>query len=268
MLSIRTLRHGGRGGREIADYLLRGESRYYAVSAASAYWVGRLRDRLGLGVELKEGDFLLLLDGVHPQLGIEIARGAGGRRTHGTDLTFSAPKSASILLALGCEEVRIAHRLAVRTALDFVERRLIRYRIKANGRIGWFQSHEALFAVFEHEVSREKEPQLHSHAVLLNLTWDPVSGKYRALRNDEIYVAQKAVGLIYRSALARALEAFGFAVRLRDPAEGLFEVAGVPEGLAEALSTRRRQIEAQVAAWESEAATPGLPERSCSSLRV
>jgi conjugative relaxase-like TrwC/TraI family protein len=237
----------------VADYLFGRQGKYFAESAVHTEWYGSLARRWGLYLNpVDEVDFRMLLEGVHPRLGLALARGPGGKHCPGTDLTFSAPKSVSVLLALGCEEVRAAHRHAVREALAFVEAYCIRYRLKRGGRVLWRQSRAALFAVFEHETSRAGDPQLHSHAILLNVTYDKEYGKYRALRNDEIYRAQLAAGLVYRAALAEALRGYGFGIRITDPGKGLFEVAGVPDAAVEALSTRRAEIRELVERWRAE----------------
>jgi conjugative relaxase-like TrwC/TraI family protein len=254
MLSVRVIVSGTPADEQaVADYLFGREGKYFAESAVYTEWYGSLSRRWGLYLNpVDETDFRMFLDGIHPHFGLALPRGAGGRRCPGTDLTFSAPKSVSVLLALGCEEVRAAHRAAVREALAFVEAYCIRYRLKRGGRVLWRQGREALFAVFEHETSRAGDPQLHSHAVLLNVTYDDEHGKYRALRNDEIYRAQLCAGLVYRAALAEALRGFGFEIRITDPEKGLFEVAGVPDAAIEALSTRRAEIRALVERWRAE----------------
>jgi hypothetical protein len=100
-------------------------------------------------------------------------------------------------------------------------------------------------AKFRHETSRERDPQLHTHALVLNLTRRS-DGAWRALRNDEIVKATKYLGAVYRAELAAELQTLGYA--LRHGREGTFELAHLERAQLAAFSRRAEQIERRLAA--------------------
>ena len=101
----------------------------------------------------------------------------------GWDATFSAPKSVSLTALVGGDDrVREAHRAAVTTALDELER-------YTQARIGGNNPAETtgkfIAAKFEHDTARPVDgyaaPQLHTHAVIFNVT-ERADGSTRALQ--------------------------------------------------------------------------------------
>src|SRR6266511_1376444 len=88
-------------------------------------WVGRGAVLLELRGAPEPGDLSALLDGRHPVSGEALGRRSASLRNAGFDLTFTAPKSVSVLLAVGDERVRqavlSAHEAGVRAALDYLE---------------------------------------------------------------------------------------------------------------------------------------------------
>ncbi|UGS37204.1 hypothetical protein DSM104329_03619 [Capillimicrobium parvum] len=90
----------------------------------------------------------------------------------GFDLTFSAPKSVSVLFAAGGEQVRRAvvdgHEAAVRDALGYLEREAVQVR---RGAAGAIKEHAGglIAGAYRHRTSRAGDPQLHTHVVAANL---------------------------------------------------------------------------------------------------
>ena len=101
-------------------------------------------------------------------------------------------------------------------------------------------------ATFRHDLSRNLDPQLHTHCVIANMARCP-SGKWRTMVNDGLYHSKAAIGAIYRAELARGLRGLGYRLE-RTHADGRFEIAGVPRDVMRAFSTRRQEIEAALAA--------------------
>ena len=101
----------------------------------------------------------------------------------GYDLTFTVPKSAPVLWALGDEPTRAAvvgaHHAAVGQALGFVEHAVVRTRV---GAAGCRQVRTAgMVAVgFDHYDTRAGDPGLHTHVVLANKVQGP-DKKWRSL---------------------------------------------------------------------------------------
>lgn len=110
-------------------------------------------------------------------------------------------------------------------------------------------------ATFDHATSRELAPQLHTHAVVANVTRRD-DGVWRALHNPSFFRDKMHLGRVYRSELARELQNLGYAPTVTDPERGLFEVQGLPQDLLEAFSQRRAQVEERFAALKASGSYP------------
>src|SRR5262249_49980668 len=109
------------------------------------------------------------------------------------------------------------------------------------GRI--IQKAPLLFALFEHGTSRAEDPQLHTHALAINIT---VLGdeKARAIDSTYFYNHKMAAGSLYRCELAQALRELGFEIRqVQHGSSLMFEIVGIPEEAMEFYSKRRAEIE-------------------------
>ncbi len=98
-----------------------------------------------------------------------------------------------------------------------------------------------VIGMFRHEMSRAKDPQLHTHAVVLNMT-RRADGAWRALSNEDIFRVQHEIDALYKAELAKGLQALGYAIRLVDD-KGNFELAHISREQIEAFSERSRVIE-------------------------
>jgi hypothetical protein len=143
-----------------------------------------------------------------------------------------------------------AHDRAVSRAIAAAEERA-QARKKVKGQSHVEDTRNLVVAKFRHETSREGDPQLHTHALVLNLTCRS-DGEWRALRNDEVVKATKYLGALYRPELAAELQRLGYT--LRHEREGMFELAHMKRGQLAAFSQRAAQIERRLAA---EGLTPG-----------
>ena len=72
------------------------------------------------------------------------------------------------------------------------------------------QTSNLVIARYEHDTSRELDPQLHTHLVAANLTYDGVEGKWKALQASEIYDQREYLTEVYRNALAREVMKLGY----------------------------------------------------------
>jgi conjugative relaxase-like TrwC/TraI family protein len=165
-------------------------------------------------------------------------------RRSGVDLTFSAPKSVS-LLAYVTGDKRIlgengANMKAVARAMAWVEKNLAEGRKDVEGRKVPVQTGNLVFALFQHDTSRALDPQAHVHAVIANLTKMP-DGKWQALHADKIWSNNTVIGSIYHAFLREEMEKLGYRLELKGK-HGTFEVAGVPKAVLEAFSQRREAI--------------------------
>jgi conjugative relaxase-like TrwC/TraI family protein len=137
---------------------------YYAgVGESPGVWAGSWAEGLGLSGVVEADQLRALVDGKHPATGVDLLAGSRPRSVLAFDLTFSAPKSVSLLWALGSESVAdavaAAHREAVGVALEFLEERAAVARVQSQGvrhRVG---TEGWVMAGFVHRTSREGEPK-------------------------------------------------------------------------------------------------------------
>lgn len=234
------------------------QDNYYLKTRAG--WHGRGAGALGLSGEVGGVEFLNLLNG-HGPGGAELVGAANGRHRAGVDLTFSAPKGVSILSEVaGDERVREAHERAVLTALDYAERSFAQARETRDGVTSRVDTGNLVVAAFQHNVSRELDPQLHTHALVMNMTLRE-DGMWRALTNEELYASKMLLGQIYRNELGAELKRLGYAVEVTDGRKGLFDVRGVERDLTNRFSRRSGQIEEKAMALKASGLYPNAGEQ-------
>ena len=218
-------------------------------------WQGQLARQWNLNGPVQGEHFARLSEGQHPISEAQLVRhqvsrtyeGKNGKgvtsveHRAGWDATFSAPKSVSITALVGGDDrVRLAHRESVRAALTELER-------YTQARIGNIHAPETtgkfVAATFEHDTARPVNgyaaPQLHTHAVLFNVT-ERDNCQTRAFQPHEIFVSQRYVTAVYRSELALRLEKLGY--ELERGKHGQPEIKGYAKEYLEASSPRREQI--------------------------
>ncbi len=214
-------------------------------------WLGKAAENQGLNGQIQEKYFYNAYQALDPD-GNPLRKQQNYRKQSkrqnrpGTDVTLSAPKSISVAaLVFGDQQILEAHQAAVRATMEYVENHCIFYQVKQRGQKLLLQSKTAQIAVFHHDDNRNKDPQLHSHCVILNQTLCP-DQKWRAVANSQLYVQQKTIGAYYAHELARNLKEIGWAVEWTD--DHTFELAGVDKEKFDAVfSTRSNQIEAELA---------------------
>jgi len=220
-----------------------GTDDYYTADRSPSQWMGRGAEALGLHGPVDAAMFRDLLDGKMPD-GTQIHNAAEGRRG-GTDFTLSAPKSVSLQALVGGDARLIdAHERAVARTLEYAQG-LATYRVTQDGVTRAEASGNLLVASFRHDLSRRTDPQLHTHAVLINATQRP-DGAWRALEQAEFYRQQKLMGALYRSELALEVQRLGYEVA-RTHADGRFELGHITHAQVQAFSGRSKEIEAALA---------------------
>ena len=236
-----------------------GAAHYYAALARDDYytrggeppgdWLGRGAAALGLAGAVDAAALHDVLHGFDGTGATARVQGAGADHHAGWDLTFSAPKSVSVLWATTADPtvrlaIRDAQRAAVAATLAFAERHCAFTR---RGHDGTERERVAGLAVaaFEHATSRAQDPQLHTHCLVANLA-PRRDGTWGALDGRPLYRWQMALGALYRAELAERLQA-----RLPVPIErdrSSFAVRGVPEAVQQHFSKRSEQIQEWLAA--------------------
>jgi conjugative relaxase-like TrwC/TraI family protein len=222
---------------------------YYAKNEGieQSEWYGKGAVGQGLSNKIKPQEFEAALHGKAAN-GTQLIADRTNRRL-GTDVTFSASKSVSIeALVRGDERIIAAHIASVKAALEYVERELIQTRITRNKQTYTEKTGNIQVALWQHDTSRQKDPQLHTHCVILNQT-QCQDGKWRTIDNSEIFQHQLLVGAIYHNALAYQLEQLGY--RCQWKADATFELAGYTSTQLAQFSSRRQEIVAAVGAEAS-----------------
>ena len=226
---------------------------YYAKDSAEhrelSAWAGKGAEALGLAGAVDPDVFRAVLEGEVPDgSGRRLGRRIRGGEIHhrpGRDLTFSAPKSVSLVALIG-GDARIvdAHDRAVVRALEWFERNGAETRIQdpATGRMVRAGGQKAVISTFRHDTSRNLDPALHTHSVIANMLLG-ADGKWRTMANERLYASKMLLGALYRSELAGELKKLGYRVE-KTHADGRFEIGGVSREVIEAFSTRRAEIEA------------------------
>lgn len=242
MLSISAMANGQ--GNYYASLAVR--DYYHEGGEPPGYWLGKGAELMKLQGEVDRDAFLNLFAGFSAD-GRESLVQAHPRRQPGWDLTFSAPKSVSVLWAMGDFELRKevagAHRKAVQAAVDYLERSAAFTRRGKGG-----ATREALpgliIAAFDHGTSRAEDPQLHTHAILLNAA-PRMDGTTGTVVSRTLFSHKMAGGALYRAELARELMLLGYSL---ERAPTAFAVKGVPKELCEEFSKRRQAIEDELKA--------------------
>jgi conjugative relaxase-like TrwC/TraI family protein len=226
--------------------------RYYQANGKEAYyldnlwqvgrWAGSAVEQLDLPETVAPRTFEHLLEGFSPDGRQALVQNAGHKnRDAGWDLTFSAPKSVSVLWALAPaaerQQIEQAHAEAVKEALKYVE---VVAGLTRRGKGGAIKEHaDLLFATFFHGDSRAHDPNVHTHAFLINLGLRQ-DGTTGALRTLEVFQCKMRAGELYRKTLGQSLTR-RLSLTLDKEKVG-FHVRGVPKDLCLAFSSRSRDL--------------------------
>jgi conjugative relaxase-like TrwC/TraI family protein len=222
-------------------------------------WQGQLAEKWGLSGAVGADEFIRLSEGQHPQTVEQLVRhreafeykNADGEMVKsvqhraGWDATFSPAKSVSLTALVGGDErIRVAHAEAVTIALTELER-------YTQARIGGNHPAETtgqfIIAKFEHDLSRPVEgypaPQLHTHAVIFNVT-ERENGQTRALQEHGYFDTQQFATAVYQSELTYRLRQMGYEIEAGR--SGAPEIKGYSKEYLDANSERTQQIRAHM----------------------
>lgn len=213
---------------------------YYASADAdrSGQWVGAGADALGLSGAVDSTIFDKLLRGELPD-----GKRVGHENQHraGTDLTFSLPKSWSVLALVGGDKRIIeAYREAVIETLQWAEKNAAETRLVENGKVRTVQTGNLAVALFQHDTNRNQEPNLHFHAVIANVT-KGADGKWRTLKNDRLWSLNTLLNSMTMARFRLSVEKLGYEVGPVGK-HGNFEAAGFSRDQIMAFSTRRQEV--------------------------
>lgn len=205
-------------------------------------WVGFGSQALGLTGEVTPSQLSVVFRGANPTTGEALVVAPRGIHRAGWDCTFSAPKAVSILQALSnaedAQRLLKAHHESVRAALSLLEREaFVARRGKAGGRLE--RAAGLVGAMFTHHLSRNLDPQLHTHCLIANIA-PRFDGSTGAIESKSLFQWKMAAGAAYRAELSCRLRALGLGIQ---PEPNGFGIVGLPKAAEVALSTRRQEIE-------------------------
>ncbi len=243
MLSIGKIALGQH--RYYEQQVAQGQDDYYTGRGeAPGEWAGAGAQALGLTGRVGAGQFGALIAGHDPRdPATRLRSSAYDPKVAAYDLTFSAPKTLSILFAIAPEEVSGelvgCHEEAVRAALGYLEDTAVMVR---RGHAGeHVQPGEGLVAAaYRHRMSRALDPQLHTHVVAANLARGP-DGRFTALHGAELYRAAKTAGYLYQAHL-RALVTERLGLEWGEVRNGAAELVAFERPVVEHFSQRRHEM--------------------------
>jgi conjugative relaxase-like TrwC/TraI family protein len=272
---------------ERGDYYLTPDGE---MTQAPGRWLSEPDTLAALGVEpggpVEGADFIALMEGRHPGTGRWLRpEGAGGGRGGGIDVTFSAPKSVSVVWALGdpCqrEQIEAAHARAVEQTVLYLREQVPVVRRRYGGQVVEEHARDVIAAEYRHTTARgvagaqAPDPQLHSHVVISGAVRE--DERIVAVSSRPIFRSARELGAFYRSQLAHELASDGYRIRYGTGKDGrYFELAGVPQALLEEFSgvavrlpgppsvsvpaTAGRRSVGSCVAWRSRTAAPSSPQ--------
>src|SRR5690606_9006820 len=143
----------------------------------------------------------------------------------GFDLTFSMSKSASIAWLIGGDErIKNAHDRAVNRTLSYIEKKFNFIRKRCGETHAFENNGKLVVAKFLHRLSRENDPQGHTHCVIANAVLAS-DDKWRSLWNEDLYTHSMLSGSIYDACFAEELKNLGYDLYQKE--NGFYEIKGI-----------------------------------------
>lgn len=235
MLSVALVRSAGGAANYFAA------DNYYTRADAdrSGQWLGKAAEKLGLTGKIDPRTFEAVLRGVLPD-GTRVGQNEKVHRA-GVDLTFSLPKSWSLLALVGGDtRILDAYKGAVTETLEWAERNAAQARVERGGKERLVPTGNLVIALFQHDTNRNQEPNAHFHAVVANMTQLP-DGSWRALRNDKLWSLNTLLNSMTMARFRESVVKLGYETgpTLK---HGNFEALGVSREAVMAFSSRRLEV--------------------------
>src|SRR5258707_1407803 len=156
------------------------------------------------------------------------------------EFAYSTPKSVSIA-AVNDPRIAVEMSASIKEELMWFERfaccrdrRGELYNSEATRRTG-----KMLAAAFVHETSRAKDPSLHMHVLIGNITIDPERDEPLAMSYGELFEMRRTLDARIHNNLARRLSSLGYTVEV---AEHGFRLRDIPAPIEEIYSVRNKEI--------------------------
>ena len=191
----------------------------------------------------------MLQDCADPVTGDVLGRVPSAKAVGGFDLTFSPSKSVSVAWALADKETREViyrcHQKAIAEVLSYAEREVFHTR---SGQQGCVEEDivGVIAASFTHFDSRDGDPQLHDHVVVLNRAQATSDGVWRTLDSRQLFASTVMLSEMHQGVLSDLLTGeLGWdweAHTRRSSTAPKWEVAGVSKRLMDEFSQRTTAI--------------------------
>jgi conjugative relaxase-like TrwC/TraI family protein len=244
-----------RDGSTYLDKHLTANDYYCENEAVAGRWIGRGAERLGLSGKIHGGDdaFETLRNNRHPSDGSKLTPRDSDERIRFYDFQCSAQKSVSVMaVTMGDDRLLAAHDCATAKAFSELERFAAAQANSALSRENRI-TENVIAAQFRHTASRALDPQVHTHFVTANATWDHASGSWRALTEFEMLKAIRYAGKVYQNELASSCRELGYRIsEVRDDKGRItgFEIDGVSKEVCDRFSKRRAEVENGIEAFK------------------
>jgi len=256
MLTIRAMTDGKNYAAkhlEYSDYLDENNK-------TKGLWMGKAAERLGLTGQVTLEQFEKLRECEHPETG-EFLRQRKSADRHAADgskqsnavnffdLTFSSPKGLSSVGVLEDPRLLKAHHEAVADAIAEAEK-LASVEDQRGGQKRVRQTGNLAVATYDHDTSRQLDPQVHTHAVAFNMSYDEATGDWKSLHSPTLYERRGYLTEVYRNSYAAKVMDLGYPIedRLNDKGTDLsFDLKMVSPALCKKLSKRSTQKEEAIA---------------------
>ena len=238
---------------QIASYYTAETAWEYYAGAEHGTWIGGAARAAGVLGAVTRTQLQNLLCGLNADGGqlvkrIPIKPNSKQRSRCGYDVTFSVPKSVSVLWSASNDHDRSLIEQATRTAVESTLATLEEMVPLARRGKGGTQSMAAklVAGIFLHTISRDLDPQLHVHATVMNMCHGE-DGRWSAVDSRKLHQWTPTLGRIFRCNLAHELKAnLGVELHRPEQANGKtaswFEIKGISQGLMDAWSSRRKKI--------------------------
>ena len=160
----------------------------------------------------------------------------------GKDLTFAPSKSVSIMALVGKDERIVeAFEESVRETLAYAETHHLGVQDRKDGSHSHQHTGKMVAALFTHDTNRNKEPLLHVHAIVANVTMDPRTNEWRSVDKRAFYENRYTLSRMQDALLSKKLERLGYTIEPGGK-HGKFEIQGVPDEVIKFFSSRRQEI--------------------------
>ncbi len=235
---------------------------YYQKNSEKGYFYGEAFSQLNLDYlqnkKVDKENYNCLLQAINPETNEKMTH---SKNRAGFDVTFSAPKSLSVLIefleATGKEAdaklLREAHEKAEQKTMQEIEDKYLYTRIKDPNtkELIKVKAAGAMWASFQHDTTRKSQSnkidaQLHTHNFIFNVVTyiNPFTNELKTatIENYEIFKNKVYLGVLYRKELANNLKELGLELEVVNAKEGFFELKNFDKKLLDEFSNRSKEI--------------------------